>query len=43
MEGHRKLIAAVLLESFIIGMLDLERKYRDFVTVLIDQNTSKRT
>lgn len=35
-------IVSVLLESFIIGMLDLERKYSDYITVLINQNTSKR-
>ncbi len=37
-----KSIIAVLLESFIIGMLDLERKYRDFISVNIDNNRSKR-
>jgi uncharacterized protein YsxB (DUF464 family) len=34
-------IVSVLLESFIIGMLDLERKYREYITVRINQNTSK--
>jgi uncharacterized protein YsxB (DUF464 family) len=42
LDDKNKLIVKVLLESFIIGMLDLERKYREFISVIIDNNRSKR-
>lgn len=37
-----KSAAEVLLESFVIGMLDLERKYEEFIKVIINGKTSKR-
>jgi uncharacterized protein YsxB (DUF464 family) len=41
LDERNKSIAGVLIESFIIGMLDLERKYKGFITVTLDNYSSK--